>query len=185
MTHCDSAACKPRRRCGTQQRSRCLHVVTGYTLIEMIAVICIISLLAAVGLSVIKLPLRQAQFDYLMTQVQTLDEVARARARTGEAVVLRFDTERGTVQLWSRGRETPLRTVHVSEDGTLASVYRQAGPSRARQVEVSVGEAGTTLTYAVCLRDRRKQAHWLVFMGLTGQCLIYEHESLPIGDLVE
>jgi len=150
----------------------------GLTLIEVMAVVALLGLLAgATAWSLAADARRAAQADVVST-IAHLDHTARLAAqRTGEATRLRFDLERGRVQVVRGDDHAEPRTVALPAGFRLDRMLLQGADAAASvdvdertygTVDVPMATSGFSVTYAVLLMSN-DETTWLVFTGLTGQ----------------
>lgn len=171
----------------------------GFTLIEVMAVVALIGLLAAATAWSLADDAQRARHDDVIDRLTHTDELARAAARRMGPRTLHFDLERqrvwvqGPADSSGRPRSTHALTMpsgfrieqvlwldpdmgSVNQKGQRETIVESAG-----EVQVPISPEGISHTYAIKLNgpepagqrlsknEQTKQDTWLLFSGLTGQ----------------
>jgi len=144
---------------------------TGFSLVELIAVLAIVSLLAATATLVVRLPLAKSRQQYVLSQVATLDAMGRSRSVRGTEVELTFDLRDQTIGL--TGADGLVGQAIVV--GKAASLRRVLGAKRTSDGAFAVryDRFGTSCSYAIELGRQGNQSRWMLVLGMTGQ--VYEN----------
>ncbi len=152
---------------------------TAFSLVELLAVLVVMSLLAVTASWAIQFPLSQSKRDYVIERIAAIDASARGRA-TGK------DTECVVKIVPSSGRvliESPIAPDTVLQfEASKGVVIRQViGVPRGSDdsYSVRVGAFGSSRSYAceVGPENRPQDSRWLLVLGATGQTYILEHAS--------
>ena len=148
----------------------------GFTLIELVAVIAILALVAAMVVISVRKPLRVATLEDSVSQLRLLDQQVRTLSR-------RFDRRQELTFHLNTGR------VHIAEtDGGQSDRERVLGGTVDRvmmgrrvhdygDVSIRYDAAGRTPTFAVRVSVSDDVRRWLLFAGITGQVTEHEYES--------
>jgi type II secretion system protein H len=143
----------------------------GFTLIELIAVLVIIGLIAGVAGLSLRAPYTEARLEHVVAQIEQLDATARSRAaRTGRPQQLVIDRRAGRFRLLDPDRagvgESVVQLPDFLDIERMASSAVDAG---AGPRSIDYTPAGASPTYAVALRGPGKRETILVVAGWTGQ----------------
>ncbi len=163
----------------------------GFTLIEVMAVVMLLGLLAGATIWLMTRQARQSQQDLAVIRITGADRDARLAARrTRPQCLLRFDLDRQEIYRLRRdpaGRETRTHRVSFPAGFRVARVLiaeaETAGPSTSFRrgestglVEIPFSPAGRSPTYAVALESEHNRT-WLIVSGLTGQTSLEENDK--------
>ncbi len=155
----------------------------GFTLIELIAVITILGLMAgATGLSLIETA-RSAALDRTIGMLQQEDERARLAARRlGREVVLRIDLDEQRLQRFTRnpaGELEPAASRRLPAGTRLTDLLGMDTPADPDPViDLVYARGGQTRTFAWQIETEQNQRLWLLTAGLTGQTRTLEDQDL-------
>jgi prepilin-type N-terminal cleavage/methylation domain-containing protein len=150
----------------------------AFTLIEVVAVLMIIGLLAGLGVMSLRGRHRAATMEALTAELCDFDGGARLYAeRFGRNVRLRIDS--GQVCLCAEDDENkPLRAPLVLPEGFAIKDCWMAGDRATDQtVEVVVGLSGRSSSYGFCIAGPNGKSRWIVISGLSGQREILESDE--------
>lgn len=150
----------------------------AFTLIEIIAVVILLGLLATLAAWSFSGPLRRAQFDQALEQVRYLNATSRALARdTGQLVTMTFDLDRGEVSR-SQGRRGGAAVYRASlAPGARIDRVRTATDDRTSgTAEVAVSPLGLSPSYAVRLAGPNWR-RWVFVSGLGGDARVIRDDS--------
>lgn len=163
----------------------------GFTLIEVMAVVLLLGLLAGSTIWLMTRQARRSQADLAVIEITGADRDARLAARrTRPQCLLRIDLNRQEVYRVRRdaaGRETRSHRVSPPAGIRIARVLvaeaETAGASASARrgvsngvVEIPFSPAGRSPTYAVALESEQTRT-WLVVSGLTGQTSLEENDK--------
>ena len=140
----------------------------GFTLVELLAVVVLMSLLAATATVMVRLPLAKAKREHSIAQLRVLDSIARDRAQRGEQVRLELDTSQGIARLIDH-RHRELVTPVVMASGQDTVVVVGAGERLDSRRHILYDKFGTSGTYAVRVGRPQGTDDWLLVLGMTGQ----------------
>lgn len=156
----------------------------GFTLVELIAVICIISLLASGSMWLLTASLKRAEQQQAAMHLVELHRSMIAHNRTGRST-LNFDLERGEVN--------PVVSVGGSSEGRsgegrfavdkivsigkvtidLQKIMLEGAVLEGGQVEIDYNNGGSQ-SYAVLIRLGTKAGKWMVVCGPSGRIELYD-----------
>lgn len=174
MPHLESRIPHPASRT-PYPASRC-----GFTLIEVLAVVVVLAILASVAMFSVSGHVQHARLIRTADRLESLDRRARDEARRQSAPgQLLWDTRQGVAQIaFARAEDSPVATRRVSLGGGLEfSEFRIDGARGLGRQVVDVSPNGQSDTYAVRLSAPNGAALWLVTLGLTGQHLRLDSED--------
>jgi prepilin-type N-terminal cleavage/methylation domain-containing protein len=139
----------------------------GFTLIEMMAVVIIMALLATAAALSFARPMRVARARDAVDQVRSLDASARQFARrVGRPIEIVFDLSNGTL---ARRDHDEIAFQSSLPRGCRIEEVRSAGQSFSLgEASIQCAPSGMSRTYAVHLLGPELD-RWLLFAGLTGQ----------------
>jgi len=155
----------------------------AFSLVELIAVLVIVSLVAASVSLRLSGPVRRAAMDDLAGRLAAFDRRARVSARRHDRdMQMAFDLSRGEVS-WAAVGDAG-GTSHTARGASPVAMPRGcrlaalvvAGGASAAGRKTTVGRAvvrvsrrGLSPTYAVCIETQRGERTWLLAAGLTGE----------------
>jgi prepilin-type N-terminal cleavage/methylation domain-containing protein len=149
----------------------------GFTLIEVLAVLVILSVIAAAAVYTVRFPIQTARMDLAVQQLTLLDNQIRQHAqRFGHVAQLTIDLDQATLYWTETAGDRLMAHSHRLEGARLdrfASATRRADRGR---VMIAYRTNGETPSYAVRLRSGRGPSKWLLFVGLTGQTVQVDDE---------
>lgn len=163
----------------TERRSPPCWGRPGFTLLEMLVVVSVLALLAAVVATRIGGVHRRAAFEQAVAQWEFLDQQMRLEARRHNRPA-ELQIELGT------GRLTLIRDVNDNNKGSIQSlggnvrVTRYVSATRNAEsgvVNVTYGPHGTSDSFAVKLQSASGQHQWMLVAGLSGQMTRLEKDS--------
>jgi len=138
----------------------------GFTLIELIAVVILIGLMAATTGYVISGQIDQSRLNEAIDRVIQADQKERTMARLSPTP--------GSLRLDQSGRrllfQASSRVLNLGSSIRISNTVL-AGSSQPAS-EVIFSQSGQSPTYAVQLRSNRGASTWVLFVGSTGQALI-------------
>ena len=150
----------------------------AFTLIEVMAVIVLLGLMAGAVTWSFARNVRGASRETAMSQVMRADRMARLAARRfGRPCVLRIDI--GAQRVWrvvevgSRIEKSPATSVSGCRLDRIAIAGAVADSGI---VDVPYSTAGHSASYGIRL-VRQDWRGWLIFCGLTGQATVIENEQ--------
>ncbi len=143
---------------------------SGFTLIELMAVLLLMGLLSAAAVLRFSGTTRRAQFEWSLERLMVADRRLRTHSVTsGRSASLAFEIGSGRLEcVFGSQRES---TSNV-ELGTRISVTRFLTAARhveTGKVEIPYDPYGHSETFAIELEGPGDQSTWLLFAGLTGQ----------------
>lgn len=148
---------------------------TGFTLLEVMAVLVIVGLFAAAVTLTPSGWFASARFDEVADHVTFMDQLARQRARRGDREVeLTFDLPAGRIERRDVDGEHHV-TMPRGYEMTDMIVRRQ--PDGRRLVTVPVDRAGYTPSYALRIVGPDHQSRWIIIAGLSGQAIMLDGEK--------
>lgn len=142
---------------------------TGFTLVELTAVIILLSLIAGAATVVFREPYRLAKRQATIDRLIFIDQHVRRRAarHPGELVL---DLKTRTATWESRADDEP--DVQLASSLVIDRIWTlRSGEQRRKPTRIRFQTNGTAETYAVRTSVDNTGARWLLFIGLTGQHL--------------
>jgi type II secretory pathway pseudopilin PulG len=163
---------------------------SSFTLVEMVAVLVILSLAAAAVTLRLEGPVARATAGDLTGRIAALDRLTRVAARRHDrALVVEFDLGAGSVRRFDAERREQRGTaLDLPRSWRLAQVVVAGGGSggasggaqeaSAGRVLVAFSRRGLSPTYALCIEGPGGgEGAWLVAAGLTGEVTQVENEK--------
>ena len=165
----------PRSRAVARGSSR----VGGFTLIEVLAVVVVLGILASLVAIKVNGHVQRARLVQAADQLAVLDRRARDEARQRSVPLqLQIDTDRGVARIRSRQSAADGTTPRVVASGSVSFAdVRLSGNRPVHDGTLDVSSLGQSETYAVRLSAPDGAALWLVTLGLSGQHLRLESEE--------
>ena len=140
----------------------------GFTLVELLAVVVLMSLLSAAATVMVRLPLAKARREHSIAQLRVLDSIARDRAQRGELVRLEFDTHQRIARLIDHKHRELLSPVVMGTTQDIVVVVGAGERSDSRR-HISYDQFGTSRTFAIRVGPPKGTNGWLLILGMTGQ----------------
>jgi type II secretion system protein H len=145
----------------------------AFTLIELIVVVALAAIMATIVTVSLAGNLRAARAEDAAQSIGTSDRLAREYARHfGRPVRLVFDLSQSTFTreaVADANDASQNSTLHLPPGLHLARLVTATTDTTAGQVAIPCSAAGQTPSYALLLTDGRREQHWTVTAGLTGQ----------------
>jgi prepilin-type N-terminal cleavage/methylation domain-containing protein len=139
----------------------------GFTLIEIMAVVIIMALLATAAALSFARPMRVARARDAVDQVRSLDASARQFARRfGRPIEIVFDLSNGTIA--RRERDVIAFQTSLPRGCQIDEVRAGAQSFSLGEASIQCAASGMSRTYAVHLLGPELD-QWLIFAGLSGQ----------------
>ncbi len=151
---------------------------TGYTLIELIAVVTLLSLVSATITVSFRRPLLEARFSSFCETLLGIDDRARSAAMASEVSgQIVFDLKNQAVKS-SRSNDGSLfwQTIYVPDGLRLVALRTRHGRVSDDSVVLPVSISGATATYALNVTSTAK-SRWIIVFGGTGQSWEVEDEK--------
>lgn len=137
----------------------------AFTLIELLAVVSILGLFAAVATVSVRGSITAARQQLEWQRLQTMDTTLRAQCRRlRQPATVRVSLEDGT---WER-RIAGMQPLQIAETSRLKAISTQGKVSRSGEVTLFYRADGTSDSYAVWISEGSKQP-WKLVCGGTGQ----------------
>ncbi|WP_436717719.1 prepilin-type N-terminal cleavage/methylation domain-containing protein [Roseiconus lacunae] len=148
----------------------------AFTLVEVLAVIAIISLLGSFAVLGVSYPLQRSQVKTFLAQLKSADAMSRARSKLGEPIRLTLDAGRGTASVIKQGSSVPVFATQLPRG---VAIQRVVGLSQSKHSswDVEYSFIGTSSTYALHVGPGDETGAWLLVLGLTGQSYIFNDRS--------
>lgn len=154
----------------------------GFTLIEILVVVALVSLLSAAAALTVRQPLGKAKRDLAVANMRSLDRLARTRSIRGQRVQVVFDTVTGTAKLIgdNGSRLAPPVNLNVGSRAFRLLMWENASGGRSGEDKVGgtfvgYGPFGTSPSFAV--QVGADEDPWLLVLGMTGQCYTFNAEE--------
>jgi len=151
---------------------------SGFSLLELIAVLAIVSLMCSVTVYCLSGPYQQARKQHVLERIAQLDEQLRTATRRfghpGELAILFRD---GAIETrhGSRGTESTQRIV-LPADLTLDQVRTAVREENYGRIAIPFTTEGNSPTYALRIKSRDRPPEWFLFAGTTGQVIHVKNE---------
>lgn len=157
---------------------RRFYAWNGFSLIEVMAVLILMGLMAVGTVTVYRVRARGAGIDEVMGRLALIDTQARqSAARTGEDLILQYDLNTGTVVITDQSGEVE-RTLYVLPDGFRFERLASSGTQLSSGItRIKVTPQGISPSYAVRLSAVDDQSATQLFAGLTGQATCYDGKN--------
>lgn len=149
--------------------------LTGFTLLELMAVLVIIAILSGAVVLTMAGRLRSARMADVVAKLQDLDRWTRYDARRfARPANLAFDFERG-VACRDAGQRS--RIVTLPPGYSLVGLRDSRGMFRGGETQIECSADGRTNSYALAIAGPDHSEAWIVFAGLTGERTLAKDEA--------
>ncbi len=151
----------------------------AFTLIEAVAVLVLIGLMASAATLSLRGAYRGSQMKDVVSRVKALDRSARNLAQiSGIPGVIRIDRSKGTISYTQDKDKRPgLLPVVLPGGYQITEVRAGAGSASAGTDRVVCTANGQTPTYTLSLAGPNEHTRLLVFSGMTGQITELEDDA--------
>jgi prepilin-type N-terminal cleavage/methylation domain-containing protein len=152
----------------------------GFSLLEVLAVIVVLALLASVVAVSLASRWRQVRMQDLVERMITFDRQGRQMAvRFNQPMVLRFDLYEGTIRRLEAesGREMEVSPLRLGGGWRLREVRIGTHRQEYGTVEVTVSSRGYSASHALLLTGPQDERQWLLFPGLGGKAMTVDDED--------
>ncbi|QNN21546.1 prepilin-type N-terminal cleavage/methylation domain-containing protein [Planctomycetales bacterium ZRK34] len=154
----------------------------GFTLIEIVAVLVLMGLLASAVAWTMADRQQSVLFDDVADQIEQLDALSRIYARRfNQAIILHIDLDEQT--LWRSQEDTQyanddLRShrLMIPDRYRIVSIITPQQTVDDRRLDLPIGPEGRSESYAVQLTDSQ-DTRWLMVSGMTGRIHEYADEQ--------
>lgn len=143
----------------------------GLTLIELMVVLLLLSLTTTGAIVLLQGPLNRANLGFCIAEVELMDNRLRRLARRGEAVELRIDGDQGTVSIVQLQSQSTEKRLAIHPPLQIRRVLAQGLAIDGRKATIAIDKLGATATYAIEFQTHQNVSEWIVFLGLSGQCM--------------
>ncbi|QDT07423.1 hypothetical protein K227x_58500 [Rubripirellula lacrimiformis] len=148
----------------------------GFTLVELSIVLVLVSILSATAAMMVRLPLAESQRQHGISQVRSMDALARLHARSGDKIELEFDRQDQSVRVLNLTKQETISQVLLDSNSRILSVA--FGDSRAStRSTIAYDRFGVSKSFAVALGRHGSDPKWLLVLGMTGQQYIDESKE--------
>jgi prepilin-type N-terminal cleavage/methylation domain-containing protein len=148
----------------------------GYSLLELLVVLVLLTLVAGGVMVSIKEPLRRARGQLALDEWQALDGQLRELARrTQRPVRLVVHVRRRILERVSDDDQGRSVTQSLPLAGSWSRVAKSGTESKDDDLHIPFWPDGRSATYAVEIPDAHGRPIWLVFAGVTGQPRVQSH----------
>ncbi|MEM9364791.1 MAG: prepilin-type N-terminal cleavage/methylation domain-containing protein [Planctomycetota bacterium] len=153
---------------GTARRRR-----SGFSMLELLVVILILSLMAGLAVQSTRGPLKRASIQRVVTRIGVFDDALRRRCRENQSSAILELTAGGQL------RWTLLDEILEPPSGTrFAGLYTSDGAGGYRSMDGLVfAPNGTSLTYAISLQTTSESKAWFYVAGMTGATSWFESDA--------
>lgn len=151
----------------------------AFTLIEAVAILVLIGLMASAGALSLRSAYRGSQMKDVLSRVKALDRSARNLVQlSGQPGVIHIDTVKGSIRFTQENESHAGLLPIVLPDGyRITDVGVSSSPSSTGTVQIPCSTLGQTPAYTLSLAGPKKQTKLLVVAGLTGQATELEHDE--------
>ena len=159
-----------------------LRLGGGFTLVELTAVLLVVSVVAGVVTWSLAVPRQQAAMEDAIGRIIQIDGTARQHAlRQGQAVQIVFDLGNRRITSGPRGQDgqpqdRPTQSAVLPEGLAIGQVLLANGRVTGGSAAIWCSDRGHTATYALRL-DGPGGPRWLLIAGLTGQVWTSNNEE--------
>ncbi len=153
--------------------------ISGFTLIEMIAVLALAAVLATLVTTSLTALGRQVRMSDLIEQLQFYDDAMRQHARgLGIPQQMVFDLGTGQVHRIDARNQSPLgHALRLPPDLGISQVRVGNAVINGTQVAIPCSLRGTTPSYAVKIVSQTEPPQWLLVAGLSGEYLVLNNDQ--------
>lgn len=144
----------------------------GFTLLEMVVVLALMSLVTAAAALSLKVPLQNARLKAAIAKLEDVDRRARLAARrSASPVSLQFTAGSGIVVQTAvqNGRKIESTYSVGTNSIRLERLLMPGNPSGSRVARVDYSPEGQSATYALQLQAGSGRKMWLLVVGAAGQ----------------
>ncbi len=156
-------------------------VTQGFTLVEAIAVICLISIFASGSALILSGSLSQARNKASVRGVMNLHQMARRESRE-KAVSVDFDLDRQAIALRTNG--SVVQTLELPESVRISKLAVNGAMLEARGQSVKYRSGGCE-TYAILVGSVNGRKKWYVLCGATGNVEVIDDEESTEAKLAQ
>ena len=143
---------------------------TGFTLIELMAVLVLVGLISATAMLRYSSSTRRATFEWSLDRVVVADQVMRTHAMsTGQAGHLRFEIGGRRLERLVGPKSASVSVVDLGERQGITRFLAAQRHVETGTVEVPYDPEGHSETFALEIEGPADQSAWILFAGLTGQ----------------
>jgi prepilin-type N-terminal cleavage/methylation domain-containing protein len=143
----------------------------GFTLIEIVAVVAVMGILAGISVLTLSHVARQERRRNLAQELQEADALVRSAGRqSGKVQRLVFDLNRNELLWRGDGKDEPTELVRLPEDWPV-SVQTVKEKITTGQIVMDYSRAGYTQTFALDLGSAAEASglhRWMIVAGLSG-----------------
>jgi prepilin-type N-terminal cleavage/methylation domain-containing protein len=153
---------------------------SAFTLIELMAVLAIMSMLVAVAAVSLKGVCRAARIQHAIEQFLAFDHRVREHATLhGTRGTITIDLDKNTVASMSRDTSGRPVTIELPLGGAARIDHVRVGRRAIDygRATITVTDRGATPTYAARLCGVDGSTRWLLFAGLTGQTTEFNNDT--------
>ena len=150
----------------------------AFTTVEMLAVLVLAGLLAALATLSLAAPLRAADRQRVADRIAFADPLARNAARTAHCSgKIGFESEASRVL--DSGTRPPRELYRLPAGWRLDRLLKSRGGESSDAMAVAVSAAGLSCSYAVRISSG-EASEWIVINGITGRAEEFEDEQKAI-----
>lgn len=159
--------------------SQCCRAMCGFTLLELLVVVAIVSMVTATVTTRIADTLGPAALKQSVSQLSATDQAMRQRTRrSGRPASLHFEIGTSRLECEFDDATGAPRTIRTLGRGVRISKFlsatQEVGFGTAR---INYDGRGASESFAIELAGRGEARRWLLIAGLTGQIIEITHEA--------
>ncbi len=150
----------------------------GFSLLELMAVLLIMAIVAAAVTLRMQGPLRQSQTAEVIDRIRAFDEITRTYARQQDQTLqVMVDMSANKLGRTNSAGQAVGAGLELPKGCSFNSVSLATDRAHGGKALLVCGNTGYTPTYCLEVQDAQRQRHWLLFAGLSGEMKVYESQN--------
>lgn len=148
------------------------HSRVGFTLIELIVVVSLLSAVVAIGTVSLRGPYRNARREHEQARLAHWLQLVRNHARrTQSRGEIEIDVTKNVMRYESSESRKQLSPLYLSSLLPLKEIKVANSFVNDRDARIPITSAGTTNTFALCFGRSEREEQWLLISGGSGQLI--------------